>query len=139
MRQLLAANPQHTRPADTLTQLANDSNPNAFALRPIALDPNAPACSPIISSSDEAAAAPDVLGLNVLAVVALNPSTPADTLSLLANDPSQVVRDAVAANPSTPTDTLTQLANDPQDPGACSGRFESQHTSRHTLFARQRP
>ena len=49
----------------------------------------------------------------------MNPSTPTDTLSLLANDPERGVSWTLALNPSTPSDVLAPLAaqmtNDPEE------------------------
>jgi len=44
--------------------------------------------------------------------VAINPSTPAETLKLLASDTEELVRNRVANNPNTPAETLKLLATD---------------------------
>ena len=55
------------------------------------------------------------MGLEERRRVATNPSTPAETLKVLAMDENEWVRGEVAFNPSTPVETLKVLATDKDD------------------------
>jgi hypothetical protein len=45
-------------------------------------------------------------------LLAVNPNTPPETLTILARDKDAGVRSGVASNPNTPPETLTILARD---------------------------
>lgn len=124
----LAANP--STPPEALAALAKENHHNRMILMLVASNPSTPTstlkelseCREDVLFQDDGVLEywdedqdedwediPEVFGYTIRQCVASNPSTPPETLAMLAKDYDDSLMEYVAANPSTPPETLLDM------------------------------